>query len=181
VVPPPARPSAPPPAVAPLPPVARPAAPAPIQTPPRAAGSSAATTGNLAGFGVRFGAFVIDWLIICVPMLVLYALQFVAMKFLGRAAAFLGCIVGPVGLVYGIGYPVYFWATRGATPGKKMLGLRVVRLDGVEPMGYGKAFLRLVGYWVSSLILCIGYLMILFTEKKQGLHDMIAGTVVVRG
>lgn len=66
-----------------------------------------------------------------------------------------------------------------ATPGKKMLGLRVTNLNG-EKIGFGKANGR---YWskiISTLTLLIGYIMAAFTDKKQALHDMIAGTLVVK-
>ncbi len=47
------------------------------------------------------------------------------------------------------------------------------------PLGFGGALIRLLGYMLSSLIFCIGYLMVAFTDRKRGLHDMIAGTVVI--
>ncbi len=66
-----------------------------------------------------------------------------------------------------------------ATVGKKVLGLEVTDIDGDRI-----SFLRATGrYWaklLSSLILCIGFLMAGFTKRKQGLHDMIAGTLVVK-
>jgi uncharacterized RDD family membrane protein YckC len=78
------------------------------------------------------------------------------------------------------GYVLYFWAFRGATIGKKVLGLRILREDGVEPMGWGKAGMRLLGYMASGFILYIGFIMVAFTDRKRGLHDMIAGTVVIK-
>lgn len=66
-----------------------------------------------------------------------------------------------------------------ATIGKKMVGLKVTDENG-ERIGFGKANGR---YWskiLSALILFIGFIMVAFTEKKQGLHDKIAGTLVVR-
>lgn len=66
-----------------------------------------------------------------------------------------------------------------ATVGKKMLGLKVTDEKG-ERIGFGKANGR---YWskiLSILILFIGFVMVAFTEKKQGLHDKMAGTFVVK-
>ena len=66
-----------------------------------------------------------------------------------------------------------------ATVGKKMLGLKVTDENG-ERIGFGRANAR---YWskiISFLVLCVGYLMVAFTERKQGLHDKIAGTLVVK-
>jgi uncharacterized RDD family membrane protein YckC len=64
------------------------------------------------------------------------------------------------------------------TPGKKILGLRVIDLNGYK-IGLRKANIR---YWSKaiSFILLVGYIMAAFTEKKQALHDMIAGTIVVK-
>jgi uncharacterized RDD family membrane protein YckC len=67
----------------------------------------------------------------------------------------------------------------GQTPGKKLLRLKVIRASG-EEVGFGLAFVRWIGQGISFLALGIGYLMIAFTRNKQGLHDKIAGTYVVR-
>jgi uncharacterized RDD family membrane protein YckC len=60
------------------------------------------------------------------------------------------------------------------------LGIRVTDLDG-NRIGFGKATGRYFAKILSALILGIGFLMVAFTERKQGLHDMLAGTLVVRG
>ncbi len=64
------------------------------------------------------------------------------------------------------------------TPGKRILGLAVTDLDG-RRIGFGRANKR---YWAKLLsgILYLGYLSILINDRRQGLHDLIAGTVVVR-
>jgi uncharacterized RDD family membrane protein YckC len=66
-----------------------------------------------------------------------------------------------------------------ATPGKMVFGLRVATADGA-PIGFGRATGRFFGKIVSGMIFNVGYLMVAFTSRKQGLHDMIANTVVVR-
>src|SRR4051812_38869007 len=66
-----------------------------------------------------------------------------------------------------------------ATVGKMVLGLKVTDMNG-QRISFGRAAGRFLGKLLSSMILCIGYAMVGFTEKKQGLHDMIAGTLVVR-
>ena len=68
---------------------------------------------------------------------------------------------------------------RQATLGKMALGIRVTDLDG-RRVSFARASGRWFGKILSSLIFGIGYLMVAFTEKKQGLHDMIAGTRVMR-
>lgn len=66
------------------------------------------------------------------------------------------------------------------TVGKKVLGLRVTDLNG-NRIGFGKATGRYFGTILSGMICFIGFIMVAFTEKKQGLHDMLAGTLVLRG
>jgi uncharacterized RDD family membrane protein YckC len=75
-------------------------------------------------------------------------------------------------------YFIYGWGVRGATPGKRLLGLAVEGDDGAFPIGASAAAARLVGYFVSGLALGIGFLMVAF--HGRGLHDRIAGTRVVR-
>lgn len=66
-----------------------------------------------------------------------------------------------------------------ATLGKKILGLRVTDLDG-RRIGFGRATGRYFGKIISAIILLIGYIMAAFTEKKQALHDILAGTLVLK-
>lgn len=66
-----------------------------------------------------------------------------------------------------------------ATLGKKALGLEVTDLQG-NRIGFGRASGRYFAKFISALILWIGFIMAGFTEKKQALHDMIAGTLVIR-
>ena len=78
---------------------------------------------------------------------------------------------------------LYFWiswARTGQTIGKALTGIKVVRKDGT-PLGYGKAFLRYIGYLVSAILLSLGFLWIGFDSKRQGWHDKIAGTLVTLG
>ena len=75
-------------------------------------------------------------------------------------------------------YFTYFHGTTGQTPGKRLLGLRVVQETG-EPIGLGTAFLRWVGYIVSGIPMLMGFLWAGADRRKQGWHDKIAGTVVI--
>ncbi|MEI6043660.1 MAG: RDD family protein [Chloroflexota bacterium] len=78
-------------------------------------------------------------------------------------------------LVYYVGLTAY-----GATLGKKVFGLKVVGPEGKSP-GFGRALLRMtLGYWISSLIFYLGFIWIGLDEQKQGWHDKIAQTYVVR-
>ena len=76
-------------------------------------------------------------------------------------------------------YIIGFWIGQGATPGQMAVGIKVVMANGL-PVEFGAACLRYVGYIACALTLGIGYLMIAFTAEKRGLHDNIAGTVVIK-
>jgi uncharacterized RDD family membrane protein YckC len=71
-------------------------------------------------------------------------------------------------------------STRQATLGKMAMGIMVTDLEG-RRIGFGKATGRYFAKILSALILLIGFLMVAFTARKQGLHDILAGTLVVKG
>jgi len=75
---------------------------------------------------------------------------------------------------------VAFWIARQATPGKMIIGARIVDADsGAKPTSR-QLIARYLGYYVSILPLCLGLLWVAFDPRKQGWHDKLAGTVVVR-
>jgi uncharacterized RDD family membrane protein YckC len=82
-----------------------------------------------------------------------------------------------VNLAFYLSYYMGFWMLLGQTPGKWIMGVRVVGIHG-ERVGLSRAVLRLVGYFLSG-ILFIGYLWILVDKRRQGLHDKVAATIVV--
>jgi len=90
-------------------------------------------------------------------------------------------------LVYFFGIPLFFIVYQAAfeasslqgTPGKKAVGIKVTDMQGVR-ISFLRAAGRNAAKMISGTILCIGYLMALWTKKKQGLHDMIASTLVIK-
>ncbi len=76
-------------------------------------------------------------------------------------------------------YFTWFHGAMGQTPGKMMLKLRVVQPSG-DPVSFGTAFLRWVGYVVSAAAVFIGFMWIALDRRKQAWHDKIADTIVVR-
>ena len=119
-----------------------------------------------AGFWIRFVAWLIDGIILIIPNIMIGLVVESPASILLQFA---------IGIVYTVG----FWTAEGATPGKMAMGLRITTAEG-EPVDFGKAILRYIGYFVSGITLGIGYLMIAFTREKRGLHDYIAGTMVVK-
>ena len=76
-------------------------------------------------------------------------------------------------------YFFVFHAARGQTPGKKLLGLRVIDAYGGRP-GLLRTLLRTAGYLLSLLPCSLGFLWIGFDRERRALHDWVAGTYVVR-
>lgn len=126
---------------------------------------------NYAGFWIRFAAALLDSVII-LALSMIAATVFSAVK--------LGTVSSIAQLLLGIGYYVWFQSRTGQTLGKKVMKIKVVNGSGVTPSLGIFALREIVGKLVSSLILGIGYLMVAWDSKKQGLHDKIAGTYVVR-
>lgn len=75
---------------------------------------------------------------------------------------------------------VLFWIYRQATPGKMAISARIVDAATGKPPGTGQLIGRYFGYYVSILPLCAGLIWVAFDRRKQGWHDKLAGTVVVR-
>lgn len=142
------------------------------------------------GFWIRFVAFIADAIvysivtsIVLVPVVMMLGMSLMDLAASGDAPAAGGVGVGAVKLV-GFAIPwLYFTLLESsawqATLGKKMCGLRVTDLNG-NRISFLRANGRFFAKILSSMILLIGYLMIAFTAKKQGLHDMIASTLVLK-
>ena len=118
-----------------------------------------------AGFWIRFVAIIIDSIIV------------------GSVTGVLSMVspsLSLVGFVLAIVYWVYFPSSdMMGTPGKSLLGLKITDNDGNQ-ISVGTAVMReILGKFVSAIVLYIGFLIVGFSDKKRGLHDMIAGTLVV--
>ena len=79
------------------------------------------------------------------------------------------------------GYFVYFWGVEGATPGKRIMGLKVTRPSSVgtqQPIGVGRALLRLVGITAGN-ILFVDLIVAFLHRDRRALHDLLADSIVV--
>jgi uncharacterized RDD family membrane protein YckC len=161
------------------------AAPAAIRaSSAKASGGAVLPVGETAGFGIRLGAYLIDSIILGIAViLIVFLTGVLAAVIAPKSPGFAGLlsVLGwLLGMAAGIGYLLVPWARSGITPGKKLLKLKIVSEDGIEPLGYRKAGLRILGYMASGMIFYVGFIMVAFTEGHKGLHDMIAGTRVVK-
>ena len=127
-------------------------------------------SGPRAGFWRRFGAAFLDGLIVAVPFNILVAVA------PDDVAALISLLSIVVGIAY---YTVLEGGARGQTLGKMALGIRVYDLKNGGPIGYGRAFVRYVGRIVSTIVILLGYLWMLWDREKQTWHDKFAGSVVV--
>ena len=78
------------------------------------------------------------------------------------------------------GYFVTFWCTVGQTPGMRMMDLRVSTATG-EPPGIGRSMVRVIGLALAIIPLFAGFLPVLVDDRRRGLHDLLASTVVLHG
>jgi len=151
--------------------------------------------GQYAGFVSRAIAFVVDLVIISIVIFLVTAVIELILDFFG-----LGGLTVEVGQVqdltdlvvdlaitlaavgvnfcFMVGYTLFFWVLVGQTPGKALLGIRLVRFDG-QRMTLKRSLVRFLAYWVSALPLGLGFLWVLIDNKRQGWHDKIVNTCVI--
>jgi len=75
---------------------------------------------------------------------------------------------------------ILFWRYKSATPGKMILGLKVISLGDSEKLSVGQSIGRYIGYFPAMLIFMLGIIWVAFDKKKQGWHDKMANTAVVK-
>lgn len=158
---------------------------------------------HYAGFFIRFIASLLDTIIIALPIgaVVYYfsdgnwfdysdyisqyshALQLAqqgdinALNNLPRTNFFSWDLVFEVAV---LAVTVLFWRRwRGATPGKKMVGIAIVDANTLQDITNQQALARSLGYIPSTLLLGLGFLMVAIRPDKRALHDLIAGTAVI--
>jgi len=142
--------------------------------------------GQYAGFVTRLVAFVIDLVIVTVLVIIsdaamgLVATLLKSMHLI-RSGALAETVVTVVtaapGVVLFVAYYIGFWLAAGQTPGKRIMGVRIVRIDGGR-VELGNVVRRFVGYWLSC-ILFLGFLWILVDNQRQAWHDSLSGTIVI--
>lgn len=182
------RPAAPPPFAPPAY-----AAAGPAYAPPGPAAPAMPLARHYGGFWIRFLARFIDGIIlgfisfiVRMPFVMLFGLgtNFGRLRDPGDFIAAFPALMGFMGLsmflgiAIGLAYEVFFLSTRGATPGKMLLGLKVVRAGG-GPLSPPLAAGRYFGVWLSYLTLLIGFIIAAFDPEKRALHDHICETRVI--
>lgn len=156
--------------------------------PSYASGPPQGASGPRATFGQRFGAMLLDWLILGVPLTIIAVIMAVAIGAgaddttgeVDDGAAGLSILLYLIIAIAAWAYYVMLeGGPTGQTLGKKAVGIRVVSMQTGGPIGYGKSFVRtLVRSFLSGFCL-LGYLWMLWDQEKQTWHDKISDSVVV--
>ena len=136
---------------------------------------------SYGGFWIRFAAYFVDFVVLLIPILLI--------RFLVRSITPATDEIGEAGIrftaiilnymvcwVYMAAFLSSPWQ---ATVGKKCCGLKVVDYNGGR-ISFGRATGRYFAAFFSWVLLCIGFIMIAWTSRRQGLHDMMASTLVVK-
>lgn len=127
----------------------------------------AAPSGPRASFVQRFFAALLDGILFFIFSEVLRAI-------VGQSFA------GILSLALGIAYWSYFeGSSSGQTIGKRVIGIRVIDLQGGGPIGFSRAVIRYFSRILSTIPLLLGYFWMLWDPEKQTWHDKLAGSVVV--
>jgi uncharacterized RDD family membrane protein YckC len=130
--------------------------------------------GQLAGWGLRVLAYLVDALLIGVVTMVLVAVG-------AGAHSVVPMVIGYVWALFG-----WIWFSvqvgkYGSSPGMRMVGLKCVSQRTGQPIGGGLGFVRSLAHFVDGIICDIGYLWPLWDSQRQTLADKIMGTVVLKG
>lgn len=137
-----------------------------------------------AGFWRRLGAVALDVLLLVPVIVALLQLAYGRAYWQWLGAGGEGGLYGAWELFIAYLLPLVFtvscWVWFAATPGKLLLGCRVVDARSLAPLGPGRALLRYLAYLVSYLPLFLGFAWIGWDRRKQGFHDKIARSVVIR-
>jgi len=159
------------------------------ESPERAVGPAPGI--EYAPHGARLVAYILDGLIAAAVCLVLIVAAFIVLAAGSTivdnevtalnpitTTVFVLLVVITIGVA--ILYFPFFWARGGQTPGMRPFGLRVVRDRDGGSIGWGTAFLRLLGLWVAASVFYLGYVWIFIDKRRRGWQDLIAGTIVVK-
>lgn len=140
---------------------------------------------EFAGFWIRVGASLIDTVLMLIIVAPVMTLIYGKAYWLGDQAESTNVDLGIWHFLFNYIVPavaiLLFWIYKSATPGKMALKLRIVDVNTGQPASKGQLIGRYFAYYVSAIPLCIGFFWVAFDKRKQGWHDKLSGTAVVKG
>lgn len=135
---------------------------------------------TLASWISRVGAVLLDGLIIGLPMTILGAIGGSMATIEDPYAGIVFIVLGYI-VAFGLGlWFIYQEGTTGQTIGKKAVGIRLLRQDNGQPLGFGMAFVRKLAHILDSFACYIGYLWPLWDDKNQTFADKVCSTLVIK-
>jgi len=152
--------------------------------------------GHYAGFVSRMIAFAVDWLIVLSTLFIVSSIIILILGFFNitvtdvlrplsqdsQLRQLLRLLITGVIIImqiaFLVGYFLFFWTLVGQTPGKMLMGLRVISMDG-RPLSLWQATRRFIGYYISLIPFFLGYFWVLVSDSRQGWHDKIARSYVI--
>jgi uncharacterized RDD family membrane protein YckC len=143
--------------------------------------AEAVVPARYVGLVTRALAFAVDAAIVNAVAILVTAVVGLALSVIAvpEAVRDVTVLLGGVAYVlWSVGYFVGFWAATGQTPGARMLRFRVCTAA-AEPLRPRRGLVRFAGLLLAALPLFAGFLLILVDDRRRGLHDRLAGTVVV--
>ncbi|MFT6491815.1 MAG: putative RDD family membrane protein YckC [Porticoccus sp.] len=132
-----------------------------------------------AGFWIRFGALLIDLVIMMIVLYVPLSLIYGEEYWVGDKLIY-GFWDVMLGYVVPFVATIWFWLHYLGTPGKMAMKLQIVDASTGGTMRTGQAIGRYFAYIISAVPLCLGFIWVGVDQRKQGWHDKLAGTVVIR-
>lgn len=131
-----------------------------------------------AGFWLRLAAGILDAIFLF--LLLFFLNSFFSAYICDFSSSLLSMFAaGLIAFLIKFAYHVSFWVWKGQTPGKMIVGIKIIRTDS-SPLYGTHAVIRFLGYIISALPLLLGFVWIAFDHKKQGFHDKAADTYVVK-
>ncbi len=135
-----------------------------------------------AGFWIRIGASIVDSIImflVIIPIVVVYygTDQYMAAF---KNGSYLGWFDIVMSWIFPFVATIWFWRYKQATPGKIVFSLKVLDEQSGQPLSMQQSLIRYLGYIVCTFSLFVGFIWIAFDPKKQGWHDKMARSVVVK-
>ena len=133
-----------------------------------------------AGFWVRLLATLVDTMLLTVFVTLPLTLVYGPQDYFLSEQIFLGFWNVVLGYIVPVFVTIWFWIRFLGTPGKILLKLQVVDATSMGAITGWQAIGRYVGYVISIVVLLLGFFWIAFDERKQGWHDKLAGTLVIK-
>ena len=136
-----------------------------------------------AGFWLRVCAAVIDTILILflivIPISMIYGAENY-LKYLNNEASFLGVWHFVLEVILPFNLVIWLWLCFSATPGKMLLKLKIIDIKTFEGLNFRQVIVRYFAYLPAILFFFLGIIWVAFDKRKQGWHDKLASTAVIR-